>query len=562
MVTKQGTGEPLSRATIVLIPQPGGVDLRNAFMVRSVTTLGDGRFTFDDVPPGRYQLSATRDGYAPAEFGGGGPNGCGTVITLEGGRPQLDLSITMIPAGVIAGRLYDRDGEAASNVTVQALKYVYQNGRRVLSSVQSAQTNDLGEYRLFWLPPARYLVAAALEDPGNRGLNLLLEMPGVGQSSAPTSVPLPSAPAARTIVGGTSPAALAPGPRIVPVYYPGSPDPKAGRVIELRSGETFQGADMLVTRVQTRSIKGNIRSTNSVGTPQRLAVFLFSRIAQPNGEGALRSVTVLPDGSFELPSVIPGSYVLLAAGNDGTGRLSGRAVVDVGEVDLQNVEIVVSRGFELTGRVSMDDLQALGRIQGVSLQALSDSPAIRNVPLSAKLTEGAFRLEGIPPGDYQAYVSFTFPFDIYVKSMRLGSTDVRNGFRLDAQPVSQLEIVVGNNGAVLEGIVVGNSGRPSRGATVVLVPDVFLRSRSSSYKTATTDASGAFRISAIGPGDYKVFAWEEVERGAWEDADFLRAYETRGQALTLREGTEQTIQLLAIPSNGPIYGQCQAAAPR
>jgi hypothetical protein len=59
----------------------------------------------------------------------------------------------MIPAGVIAGRLYDRDGEAASNVTVQALKYVYQNGRRVLSSVQSAQTNDLGEYRLFWLPP-------------------------------------------------------------------------------------------------------------------------------------------------------------------------------------------------------------------------------------------------------------------------------------------------------------------------------------------------------------------------------------------------------------------------
>jgi len=35
------------------------------------------------------------------------------------------------------------------NVQVQALKYVYANGRRVLTTASAMVTNDLGEYRLF-----------------------------------------------------------------------------------------------------------------------------------------------------------------------------------------------------------------------------------------------------------------------------------------------------------------------------------------------------------------------------------------------------------------------------
>jgi hypothetical protein len=90
----------------------------------------------------------------------------------------------------------------------------------------------------------------------------------------------------------------------------------------------------------------------------------------------------------------------------------------------------------------------------------------------------------------------------------------------------------------------------------VLVPDVYLRKRPTLYKFTTTDAAGAFRIQAIAPGDYKLFAWEEVEQGAWQDPDFLRIHETRGKAVTLREGTAERLQISPIPSTGPIYGQC------
>jgi hypothetical protein len=117
-------------------------------------------------------------------------------------------------------------------------------------------------------------------------------------------------------------------------------------------------------------------------------------------------------------------------------------------------------------------------------------------------------------------------------------------------------MVVGNHGAVVEGTVVNDKQIPVAGATVVLVPDIFLRKRASYYKTGRTDASGQFRLQAISPGDYKLYAWEEAETGAWQDPDFLRPYETRGKALTLREGTTQQSQLSVIPSAGPLYGQC------
>jgi hypothetical protein len=139
---------------------------------------------------------------------------------------------------------------------------------------------------------------------------------------------------------------------------------------------------------------------------------------------------------------------------------------------------------------------------------------------------------------------------------------VRNGFRFEAQSNVPLEITVGSNGGMVDGVILSNKGQPVRGATVVLVPDATLRQRTSSFKTTTTDTTGAFRINGIGPGDYKIFSWEAVETGAWEDPDFLRPHEVRGQSLTILEGTRQTVQLNAIPSAGPIYAQCPVSGLR
>jgi hypothetical protein len=107
--------------------------------------------------------------------------------------------------------------------------------------------------------------------------------------------------------------------------------------------------------------------------------------------------------------------------------------------------------------------------------------------------------------------------------------------------------VIGANAGRIEGAVVNARLEPLSNRTVVLVPDVRLRQRSDLYKIVSTDRAGRFRMQGVAPGDYKLFAWEDVETGAWQDPDFMRAYENRGSPVQIREGASENLQLTVIP---------------
>ena len=85
--------------------------------------------------------------------------------------------------------------------------------------------------------------------------------------------------------------------------------------------------------------------------------------------------------------------------------------------------------------------------------------------------------------------------------------------------------------------------QPKRPDVVVPSQD---RHRRDLYKTVTTDQAGRFSIRGLAEGRYTVFAWEQVEDGAWLDPDFLRGHENRGTAIRIRDGAEESVQLTAI----------------
>ena len=169
------------------------------------------------------------------------------------------------------------------------------------------------------------------------------------------------------------------------------------------------------------------------------------------------------------------------------------------------------------------------------------------------LTTSEFTLEGVRPGDYK--LGFVVmgggpgapaPMPAYVKSMRMGS-DILNGFlHLDRQPEHRLEIVLSANVSTLEGLVVNEKQQPAANVSVAIVPDAPYRSRADLYKAGTTDASGHFRISGIAPGDYRLFSWADVEGYAWQDPEWLRVDEGRGQPVHFEEGAKESIQLTLI----------------
>ena len=81
----------------------------------------------------------------------------------------------------------------------------------------------------------------------------------------------------------------------------------------------------------------------------------------------------------------------------------------------------------------------------------------------------------------------------------------------------------------------------------MLIPDT-RRDRQQFYKNAATDQYGHFNIKGIAPGNYKLFAWEDVEPGAAEDPEFLKPYENKGQAFSIEEKSRHNAQLELIPA--------------
>ena len=136
--------------------------------------------------------------------------------------------------------------------------------------------------------------------------------------------------------------------------------------------------------------------------------------------------------------------------------------------------------------------------------------------------------------------------DAYVKSIRLGNVDVlKDGLHLEKPNDATLDVVLATNPGAIEGAVTDERQQALTDISVVLLPDV--RRRYELYRTALTDPSGRFRFDRVPPGDYKIFAWKEVENDAWFDPEFMRGYESRGKAVRVSDGSAASAPVTVIP---------------
>lgn len=554
IVVKMGTGEPLSKAVATLTRIDGR---RETY---TFTTSTGGQFLFQNVEPGQYRLSVTRNGYVRSEYGARSPNRPGLPLTLAVGQRMTEVLLPILPAGTIAGRVFDRDGEPLANVNVQALKYSYQEGQRVLNTVQQARTNDLGEYRLFWLPPGQYFVSATYAggSGGARGLvaaiaEVAAERGGRNGSGGARGGG-PTAPAATGVDANAQP-----DEGYIPVYYPGTTEAESAAPINLQAGIVFSGVDVTVTAVRTLRVRGQV--INGVtGQPARNAnILLVPRGQVGFGPGLFenfRNRNIDEQGVFEIRGVVPGSYDLVGVLNDRNNRMSTRVPLEIGNSDVQNVSLVISPGFSLPGQLAIEGRAAGANNQDISRIRVMLRPAAGILQFAGgpppstvgPTTDGAFTLQQVGLEEYRLNVT-GMPRNAYVKMARLGAVDVLNsGLRLDRPPNGQLEIVIGTDSGMADGTVLNEKQEAAANVTVVLVPDPAHRKRMDLYRTVSTDALGRFHMEGIPPGDYKAFAWEDVESGAWQDSEFIRQYEDRGKQVRIGESSQPNIELRIIPA--------------
>jgi hypothetical protein len=245
-------------------------------------------------------------------------------------------------------------------------------------------------------------------------------------------------------------------------------------------------------------------------------------------------------GAFEIDSVDPGKYVLLAASSTGT---SGMMLIEVGNSGVDGLRIVLQPRITLNGRISVDGSAPNPDFTKmiVSLEAPSFGRQI------TPRADGTFSAINVMPGRYRIVLGGTLS-NFYVKSARLDDREVlQGGLSLSAASAVPLELVVSAAAGTLDGSVFEGDRRPAAGVRVVLVPEARRRRDFELYRVVSSDNTGKFRIEGIVPGEYKVFAWEDIEENAWQVPEILRPFEEQGKTIRVVEGGQQTLDLQMIP---------------
>jgi len=543
-VRRAGTGEPVFKARVVLsggsvntgYATGGPVAVARLSVVpagptggpTTATTDRTGHFVFAGLEAGRYTLLAYANDYVRQGYRQREPNVPPTPIILSAGQQFKDVVLEMTPTGTVSGRIFDEDNMPLVNADVALEGLAYDNdGQRTPRVAQQVRTNDLGEYRLYWVTPGKYFLRADFN-----------------------GAPMPMMQTPNQFMGPGN-------DNYAPVYYPGTADISSATQIEILPGTQMNAMDITLVRTRTYTIKGRAIVTAANAANVRPSVFLRPR--RPVGPFMSGMNTRMnPDGTFEIANVVPGSYILQGnAGNGPNVMLHAEVPIDVNG-DMDGVVVTLSPGFDVPFRITFEGGSSPSSGTSKDVNPLTNMrPALRPfqegsgfmigggaMPQAVK-PDGTFTISNVTPGVYQIQL-FPLPSpDYYIKAVNSGHTDaLHEGIALDRTPDTPIEILLSSNAGKIEGRVVDRDGKPATSIQVTLIPND--RARAERFKLAATDTNGHFEFHGIYPGDYKLFAWDGVEPNAYRDPDFLRAYEAQGKGAPISEGANGGVELQVI----------------
>jgi hypothetical protein len=384
---------------------------------------------------------------------------------------------------------------------VSVSRLTYRDGQRDLEFSDEIATDDLGQYRAPNLKPGRYYVEVQPREVFDSFHPPVDHSPQVSQ---PVEI-------------------------LLGAFYPGVRALADARTVEVMAGARAAGIDVTLPRGRLHSVSG------------RMPAGIAGNVQLDRPDSAFGGRMAWLDnvkGDFEIRGVPPGAYSLHAWVNDNSRRDRLTAIpVTIDSADVAGLKL----SFESQPEVSVQIA-----VEGDVARRLTHLDITFGKQSRVRM-EGTLSLESIHlnPGHYSVGVETVDPDDsLVIKSIRIEQTDIlRDGFTLTPGANVRLEIVLAPDGGQIAGTALDKSDNPVSGATVVAVPEPGLRVRPDRFYQAATDQNGRYQLKNVAPGDYKLFAWEDIEPDAWFDPDFLREIEARGEPVKLSAKGHESARL-------------------
>ena len=490
-VVRAETNQPLAQQVVGLWPT-----------TRTVKTNAQGAFEFRNVVTGDYVLVVVRDRMQAR-----------APVALSAIPRTETVTVAVKSAPAISGTVFDPFGERQATAQVHAYRTIYRPNGASLLRVMSALTDDNGDFRLFYLQPGSYFVSASVSDRdqrlGSSGLRLTPNL-----AKADDGFP--------TLFVGESYSAF----RSQRVSL-GDVD-QTGVNFSMKAGPRFSVTGRLAGESQTGDVCGKV------------AILPEGGLLDPDKDFSENVC-----GSFRVTGLSPGNYVAYA---QGTGLASEGMAFTIENQDFDRLIIPMSRTTTVTGRVAWEDSPA----SGVRVTLARGSGEIGERLYATSQGNGTFAVQNVGTGFYDVYIE-PLPENAFVRSIQYSGTDgLKTAIPFQSGSRTSLEIRLSLQGSSADGVAVDALARPVPAAEIVLIPEGF-RHREDRYLRVAANAVGNFELKGIPPGKYTMFAFEDIEPGAYYAFNYtpglLDRYVARGQRVEFIEGKSQSLKAIVIPAS-------------
>lgn len=508
-------GDLPARGIAVLLVSPQSGPMQRA--IARATTDPDGRFQLTGLPAGQYILQA----FAPALIASSDNrmDRSGQVINLSAGETVEDIDIELNRGAAITGRVIDANGQPLIQESVRLFS-ADEKGRKTQIYLPYAfimsMTDDRGAYRLFGVPPGRYIVAAGV-DTGE---------PSIRMNSGNTYYTM--------------------------TYHPDVTDEAKATVIEVAAGSESVGVDIVLGRVSKGySVSGRIIDAET-GKPVVGIMYAYGAVDRQSGRltsMGYTSSTSNARGEFLLGGVTPGNYAAFASpANDGA-MYSDTAAFTVTDGDVTGVVVKLHAASSITGMVIVegaDGLPGAPRPNDVRFGVFSGSMNAARPGQVVIAPDGSFRAVGLPPGIANFSMYYPAPKGLQLARVERDGVEQKNGIEVGlAEEISGVNVVFAYGSGTVRGQVKVDGGEIPAGAMMFL--NVMRSGSNQPQRTSPPprpDSRGRFVIEGLLPGDYDIvlsFIFRPVEPGA--DGRQMISKSVK-QRVTVTNGTETQLTMM------------------
>ena len=515
-VVNEATGAPLHMA-LVMISTTGQKPLD-----ATVYTDGKGAFSFD-VPPGRYYLSASENGYARTWFGAATQDVAPAVMTVRAGEVRQGIRLRLPPLAAISGTVVDQDNDPVAGARVMLLRPGFSRGRPVRIPRSESRSTDRGEFRLYGIQPGQYYL-------------LVTTMQGFAASGA-----------IRSQVSLGDPA---PDTTWVPTFYPGVASLADATLLDVRAGADMGNIVLRMNAQEAAWVNGTVELPEGVSAAGGIMVQFSSE--DEAGMPSMRmgfGTSGSEKNKFQGIRLTPGRYKVTASiqGGGDEYRSSEEFEFHSGR---QEITVHLTKPVRLAGHLTLEGSSA-GDLSKAEIVLNSPQPGTPDLTANVR-ADGSFEFPAVSSGVWDIGVR-PIPKGGYIKSMMLGDQDVlTTEMTIGPQTTAPLNIIVSARAAVVSGTVkqpednlADLTGQPR--ARILLAPAGRFSDVLSFYHSTNSDENGRFTLHGVTPGSYKIFALDRLKAQAWWDPAFMKRIDALGKPLEIHEGEQVSVDLDVKP---------------